>query len=462
MSPIKTSKVVLDRTLEDLYSLDDHDVSKIALVYAVPTAEVQIKASMPLSTKFSYQAPLSGSEESAILARLHLQIVPQLYGFIAGSMPLYMFDMDPEHGQEGSEDIANARNDTIRVFEALNEDKRPKVAFVSAPENVKLENGESAAIISPMDCLTHLPLLIDPERHYTLQSKRTLALSNVSTPPATVLDSRTQQGLITGNEEQLNAEVDRMIQVIRTREPPFVVKMQQSLASQGTFVVATASDKSSTLTLISTELRRVLGQQNPSNHHLHSSSLVVQDMVPGSAVALFLFVTASGETIFLGCCEQLLDANRQWIGGCIAYAQHDELARTYADIAKQVGDFAFQNGYFGPLGVDVMTAPDGRHLAIDPNPRVTGSAPLCLLRTHFFEDRRLRYAALFFPVFLGCGRDEFEERFSGEVKSGCLVIVGWSRDEMRGFSAAAFVLAAESREELQVFRKEVGKFEEEE
>jgi hypothetical protein len=182
-------------------------------------------------------------------------------------------------------------------------------------------------------------------------------------------------------------------------------------------------------------------------------------MIKGDAVALFIFVTKAGETVFLGCCEQLLDDKRQWIGGRISYDEHDELSREYADIAKQVGDLAHQNGYFGPMGVDVMTGADGQHLAIDPNPRVSGSAPLCLLRKHFFETRGLSQAALFFPVFITCTRDEFEHRFRSAMMDGSLVIIGWSRDELRGYSASAFILAATSKEELQAFRKQVAKYE---
>ncbi|KAL8672302.1 MAG: hypothetical protein Q9168_003218 [Polycauliona sp. 1 TL-2023] len=94
VSPALEAEVVLDTTLRDLYALDNPDDTAIMLVNAIPTAEVQMIDAIPLSTRFAYQSPNVLTKDSDFLARLYLQVVPQLFGFIAGNMPLVLFDLD--------------------------------------------------------------------------------------------------------------------------------------------------------------------------------------------------------------------------------------------------------------------------------------------------------------------------------------------------------------------------------
>lgn len=90
--------VILDTTLKDLYALDGTLDHGLVLVYAVPTADVQMSSGIPLSSKFVYQSPLNHCHDGDELARLFLQVVPQLFGFVAGNMPLVLFDLDPNQG----------------------------------------------------------------------------------------------------------------------------------------------------------------------------------------------------------------------------------------------------------------------------------------------------------------------------------------------------------------------------
>lgn len=447
--------IVLDTTLHDLYSLDDATDPKVVLVYALPTAEVQMTPSIPLSTKFAYQSPLLWADNSDKLAMMYLQVVPQLFGFLAGKMPLVMFDLDQKEDnarQHATPSPLNRphRADAIRVFDQLCPDQQPELTFVAKPTDIVLSQGAKAAVISPMDCLTHLAHLVHPERQYEVQSKRGLAVSGVPSPASEVIDTDLRPDQV-HDERLVDAEVARMMKSICERTPPFVIKVPQSCAGQGTFVVRSEMGKQDAIDVLTGELRRMLRQLNNSNEHLRPSSLVVQEMIPGEAVALSLFVTKSGRPVFIGCCRQLIDIAGHWSGGFISYKDQDRLERQYADIAEKLAKFSHQNGYYGPLSVDVMTDQDGKHLAIDPNARVSGTTPLGLIKNHLSLQRNLQEAAIFFPLFLSCTRDEFERAFDKEHQEGALIITGWCHDRQGKYSVTSIILAAETRDRLSEF-----------
>src|SRR4051812_45680643 len=98
------SEIRLNRALRDLYALNGVDGRNIVLVYAVPIAEIQMSRGITPSRKFSYQSPLLPTNDIHLLAQEFLQLAPQLLSFIAGSMPLILFDIDriPEEGDISS------------------------------------------------------------------------------------------------------------------------------------------------------------------------------------------------------------------------------------------------------------------------------------------------------------------------------------------------------------------------
>ena len=102
-----------------------------------------------------------------------------------------------------------------------------------------------------------------------------------------------------------------------------------------------------------------------------------------------------------------------------------------------------------------MTDGQGRQLIIDLNVRVTGSHPLGFLKTHFSVERNLHKAVLFFPLYLNCTRDAFDELFKQELEDGSLVINGWCHDRRGKSSIASITLAAEDSEKLRVFIERV-------
>lgn len=448
--------VVLDTTLRDLYSLEENVEPDIVLIYAIPTAEVQISRSLPLSTKFMYQSPLVLTKNADELARLYLQVVPQLFGFIAGNMPLIMFDLDIDDGESMQSTLSSSspqqahQADAFRVLDQLASSQRPKLSFVSSPKTIFLSPGTKAAVANPMDCMLHLPHTVDPEVHYKLLSKKNLALSGLPTPESEVIRTNLQPHQIY-DESSLDAEVVCMMEPILNYTLPFVIKLPQSSSGKGVFLIHTESDRGHAIEVLRIELKRTLQILNESTQDMQSCSLVAQKMISGEAVALAFFLTRTGRPIFTSCCKQIVDVHGHWEGGFISYQQQERLQRQYAGTVEKLSRFMHEKGYYGPIGCDVMTDQDGTQLIIDLNVRVSGSHPLGFLRNHFSVERQLHEAVLFFMLHLKCTMEEFERAFKNEFKNGSLVVTGWCHDKQGKSSYASIILGAEDPDKLRGF-----------
>lgn len=442
--------IVLDMTLRDLYSCESGG-EDITLAFAVPTAEVQTAAGIPLSKKFTYQTPIYPTYDGDFLARRYLQLVPQAFAFMAGKMPIVLFDLD--QNAEDSHLILNSKSrrphqaDAYSVFNQLDPHQRPELTFVERPSDIKIGQKGRLAIVSPMDCLLPLPHLIDPEAHYEALSKRGLANSGLPTPETEIVNTLLGPAEIS-DQELVDSEVQRMMAPIRARQPPFVIKMPQSLSGHGTFIVRTKADRTEAIQTLVPETKRMLSQINSLNARIKPCSLILQSMAPGEAVALSLLITKSGQPIFTACCSQIFHANGKWAGNFCDYSEQETLRAQYADTAAKIGAHMHKLGYWGPLGADIMTDTDGGQLIIDINARVTGSHPLGALRGHFVR-LGLNVANIFSCMILRLTKEEFEEEFRPELlQFGTVVINAWIHMKDGKTSMATVALAAEHREKL--------------
>lgn len=450
-----SQNIVLDTTLHDLYSLDENPDKDVVLVYASPAVEEQLTPSIPLSTRFVYQSPQLVPRNHDAFARRSLIAVPQLYGFIAGKMPLILFDINEAEGEvvpraSSSPSMLSHRADTFRTLEHLSPCQKPELSFMHDPHDIFLPTGAKVAILNPMDCLLHLSHTVDPDTHYQLHSKAALALSALPTPESQVIETRLQPDQIHDGGD-LGAEVARMIGPVLERIIPFVVKMPQACAGQGIFLVRTEFDQRDMSGVLAMELKRLLPMLNETNKHLRPIRFVIQKMVPGEAVALSLFITKGGRAIFTSCCKQIIDESGHWTGAFISYRRQDQLRHQYAGIIDRLARYMYEQNYYGPLGADVMTNQDGQQLIIDLNVRVSASHPLGFLKGHFSTRRKLNEAVLFFPLYLSCRRDEFEQAFKREFNNGSLVIASWCHHRDGVTSVTGLALAAEDSKQLSEF-----------
>lgn len=447
MAAASCCSIVLDRTLKDLFMPDD-DHQNIVLMYGTPPSTVSAGQPVSPSRKYVSLSQTLGGHGN-LSRRMRSLVYPQHLGFIAGNMPLYLFKVD-----EGLFHPQNVQG----LFVNLAIYQRPELRIVPDLTSISRFPDIQVAILHPRDEITHLPHLISPEAHYLLHSKRELAISNIPTPTTSVIDTLLQPDQV-HDATLVDAEIARMTGVVLQEEIPFVLKFSQASGSLGTFVVHSEKDRQDFIEIIGRYLRGLLRQLHISNLHLHPSSLIIQKFISGEAVCVTFFIPKSGKPTFLGCTKQLLDRKGRWVGGSISYKEQDGLRVEYSPLIEKVAIYCQQKGYFGPCGVDVMTAKDGRHLVIDLNPRSNGGMPLCLLKNHFSRRRCLHEAACLVPLVLSCSQDEFEGAFRSQYQEGSLVITSWDHYTQENCSIAAIIIAAETRSKLKDYTEEIKKYE---
>ncbi|TGO63519.1 hypothetical protein BCON_0012g00080 [Botryotinia convoluta] len=303
-----------------------------------------------------------------------------------------MFDLNaPDGGID-----PQPRIDTQDVLSFIAESHRPIVTYVR--------------IANPMDCLEHFPSTVPFKNHYRALSKRDLVFSGLPTLESMVIETQLNPMQVRDAQTRVE-EVNRMLEVIKYRSMPFVVKLPQACSGQGAF---------------SWEMKR--RELSLSNENLHPSSLILQEMVPGSAVAIALFLSRKGEVMITSVCDQFVDAQGNWGGSDIDYAGQERLIQEYRDIAKRIGDYMHTLAYYGPLGADIMVDAKGNHVVIDLNVRVTGSHALGFLKGYFSREREgLRMRRFCFRCFLMWGWRGLERdlRGVGGGEDGRCGVVSW-------------------------------------
>ncbi|KAJ5661386.1 uncharacterized protein N7484_000758 [Penicillium longicatenatum] len=431
--------IVLDRTLAELYA-QDGDASNLVAIFAYPTPRSEGTVSSPASKKFMYQTPLAPSTDPDAVGKRRLHNIPLKMSFVAGKMPVIFFDSKP--GQNDADPEENCDHlDASAIFDQLSAEQRPNLSFVRNPEDIELPSATEAVTLNPLDRLAHLPHIVDPEIHYDLLSKRGLAYSGLPTPKTTIIESKSID-----TEEQIDAEVERMIREIYDRELPFIVKVPQTVGSLGTFIIRTEAQRQSAIAVLQTEVRKMLQEVTPLNEHLVPCSLAIQEFIPGETMGLTMFITQRGRAIFNGCCNQALDNDGLWSGGTMSYPEQPELERRFSGIINQVAIFLHSKGYYGPAGVDIIVSEDGSQLVIDLNVRVTGSYSLGCLRSHFVG--RGLSEALLYSFSPRCLQHEFRKHFEKEFLDGSFVLVTWTSDLPGGSSLALVCIGAADREQL--------------
>lgn len=470
--------VELSTTLSELYSLDGGDADEVCLVYTIPApSQRALSISCPASKKYAYQSPRSTKVGPDTTARFVLGCMSQFYGFIAGPMDLHLFDIDATKMERAYETFSwtaverSHRVDARRTYERVQASQRARLHFIETPEQaVQLGQTKRLATVSPMDFLDHDPRItvVPQEAHWQMLSKRTLAESGLPTPPTEIIESELvrlsngaavdpvtnpfyQRGLsdpyanvdFVPNKDS-DKETTRMLAPLVERPLPFVVKLPHGYGGHAVFVVRDESQRQHCLDALREQLPDFL-----------PTCLLVQDLLPGKSIAVSFFVTKAGRAVFVSASEEVHNDAGSWTGGLMDYAAQDALSAQYNEIINTVAAYVYERGYYGPMGVDVMTDADGKIYVIDLNVRHTGSYTLGLMKKHFLENQGLPFGGLLTPIPIMGDRDQFERRFTDEIDSGRLVITAWCHGKAAGglvtYSAAGMIAGAETREQLLEF-----------
>ncbi|BAY38960.1 hypothetical protein NIES2111_33100 [Nostoc sp. NIES-2111] len=204
----------------------------------------------------------------------------------------------------------------------------------------------------PFDHLKGEKHAVNPDTHYRLLSKVTLAQLGVQCPKYE-----------TYNLHQVN------IADIELPQFPYLIKTSHGLSGEGTYIIKNTSD----LNYCLEEIRKYLDIKL-------LDTIIVSEFVKNEVqnYCVQFYVSKTGEITLIGITTQLVTQEGNYLGGLIDYSKTD--IGKFSDMIAAIGQYAHKQGYFGVIGFDVLEDRDGQLFAIDANFRVNGSTPLCLQR----------------------------------------------------------------------------------
>jgi hypothetical protein len=212
---------------------------------------------------------------------------------------------------------------------------------------------DNVITLFPFDNLKPEKHAVNPDTHYHLLSKATLAELGVQCP----------------KYESYNLHQVSLDDIKLPEEFPYLIKTSHGISGEGTYIIKSASD----LNYCLEELRKYLDIKL-------LDTIIVSEFVKNVVenYCVQFYVNKAGEITLIGTTRQLVTPEGNYLGGLIHYRETD-MSRFFEMIAA-VGQYAHEQGYFGVIGFDVLEDKDGQFYAIDANFRVNGSTPLCLQR----------------------------------------------------------------------------------
>jgi hypothetical protein len=421
------------------------------------------------------------------LVTKYLALVAQRDAFITGDTTVILFYTNPKDERL----VAYDRRSAAETLSILDQSQRPTLQFCPGPASIDTRNLNVLIYKMALHPLEHgVPLAVPLETQWRLNAKETLARPGLPTPKCKIVEldgynhiphllcCPTCQTTIdaeyytpptcTGlRNEWLNAQSNSFIKTITEHPLPFVLKNQQSLGGAGVFLIRTDEDRANVLKQFHEKdvFRKLFSQVKAFNAHLKPGTMLLSDLVkdPVSDTGLTLFVTDTGRCIFLGACEQVIEQGSHWTGNTINYRDQERLNVKFEDLMHRIADFVHKEGYFGPVGADVLetrtSATDGNDgfgstedtafQIVDLNVRTSGSMALPLLRTHFSANRGLHCAGSFCMTVKNSIRECFIEKWKVCLASGQMVLLSWYEDWESGISYADGVVGAEDRDMLE-------------
>ncbi|KAK4117393.1 hypothetical protein N656DRAFT_773516 [Canariomyces notabilis] len=425
--PIKLPSIKLDTTLAELYKRASPKTAglRLGLASCGVTSAVDLTPDFQRNSRYPYQdqalikvprrqLTLDNTNLRKSIAKKYLSLIPQRDAFIAGAMPVILFNL----GQSPKQ-IEHDRREAETTISVLDCAQRPDLIFCPGPIKIPLQPEQDHGHgIDKLDYKVVLDgleanqdrLTRDLETHWFLNSKAALARSGLPTPRSEILET---EGVPPEDPESccrvcaaaassssspgsaaelplfpakctgprgrwLAAQKDRILSAARARPVPFVFKTQQAFGGAGTWLVRTAEQKSALLAELAGDdsdnddddgvLGKLLAQVTSSNAHLGPATVLLSELVgadgDGKTVVgdygLTFVVTDrddeadGGAAHFLAASEQNTDGSNAWIGSTISYPRQEQLRRKFEGLMRQTAAWLARYGYIGPVGVDVL------------------------------------------------------------------------------------------------------------
>lgn len=503
--------VKLDTTLTDLFKTASprNAHKRLSFIHGLSHSAIRLSPGVDLNKKFLYQdgsftkTPIKNGKDISDselvefqneVATKYLTVVPQRDAFITGPSAAVFFATQPDDLAQRAHDESEAAS-TLAVLPVS---QRPQLVIAdgSSPSCLSAKSllgcdliaGYKISLDSLEDPCT-LPLIIEPEKHWNMNSKRALARSGLPTPSTEAIDvegypvpigqccSLCRAGESRGHGtyryvpfipnccngprgQWARQQERRIISAVEARKLPFVVKTQQSLGGGGTWIVSCEQERKQFLQYLVEDgniLKRLLPLITSKNSHLQPGSITLSDFIrePVANYGATFFVTDEGSALFMGVTEQILSEDgKAWAGSVINYESQANLQKKLHKIMEQTAHWlSKEHGYVGPVGIDVLETERGQNKTsfntlqiVDLNVRVTGSMALPLLMGHFIS-RGLLFAGLC-TISADLGRREFLKQWEPEVMCGELVIISWYESSASASSTGCVVLGAVDEKSL--------------
>lgn len=185
----KVPEITLDTTLEQLYAQDGstEPTAQIAMLFAFAGSEMPRGHKVAPNTKFLYQdrtfitAPICTSSQQHRGIQLdsaikYLSLIPQRDSFVAGNMPVILFNVDASDGL-----VAHSKDEAEKTMISLQVEQRPRLLFFDGPEQMSLRENGIDQLVSKvnLDQLEGLPMAVNPDTSYFLNTKAALCDSGL-------------------------------------------------------------------------------------------------------------------------------------------------------------------------------------------------------------------------------------------------------------------------------------------
>lgn len=462
MAPKEFPPVTLDATLYDFLKLDQREGEEIeTLCKFKPNSDPQYGTAVPFNNKYIIHSAQVGSGDD--LAHLQLENTSHLLMFFAGPMNTIFI------GCEGHTDDSSLMQKAVddnahRAFSVIHESQRPKIkTFKNVEDYVKNHDGTKIRWGFAIDFTEAMPYIFHPDVTYFLNSKRWLAICPLKSANDRVIENDIKCSKHFTNafqwynggddckecQDGIRDEVQRIKHDLQNAKIPFVLKLSQSLSAVGTNIVQNEDERAELVDRMEKYLNDYIPRIKQSNAHLHTTALVLSDFVKGPTHALNFHVRKDGSVIFLGACNQLATGESGRQSTALTYADQPELEKKFRKILDEMGQALHYEGYYGPVGCDVMEDPDsGRLFAIDMNVRNALSLLLYLLKGHFVDKHGFKIATIYECTMLTIDRDTLEEKFEKEFSEARIILLGSARMGEKKQWAYGMIIAGESKEAI--------------
>ena len=167
-------------------------------------------------------------------------------------------------------------------------------------------------------------------------------------------------------------------------------------------------------------------------------------------------VTAWGETIFLGCAEQISDRSGRYLGNWLG--KSIEAPPEAVQVGMRIVKKGFDHGYFGLAGIDMALLDDGRIMVYDLNFRINGSTTPLLFAKSVMET--FGQPLIKVDRFVGAGAyREMLDVIYGELGKGKLVPIASYDPESGGVQGSQprliAMLLGETKHEIDEYKREL-------